>query len=746
MRIPRWAIGSAVLLAGGGGYWYFFMRDPAVSVTSQVVRVTEGSITSSVKTTGKISPVQTSLVSFTRQGTISKLYKNIGDTVTVGDVIAEIDASDAYMDIRNAKISLDNANNSYNKLYSSSTATDKIRAKNTLEESRNALVLLEAQYTDFLTSQKNSMIEAENQIELLEDKYNLAQSDLEYTKKNLDTTSDVSDLERDIASAYISVEEIARFFPGTFTSIKNLTYIDNMSSERYGDLGSKNSYQKTQMEKLTLSISGSFSSFEKGLSLERQKVDHTLDDVLSLLTKSKTLLQDMNTLTSLAVETYEYTPTGIPFSDIEIDEAQAELRTLGSSISTKLTAQNNTYTTLKNYGSDEIETLSNKNSISSKEQTVKSAKNELDKAKRSLEALKTSQNTDKIARQNEVVRAKNSITINEISYNELLKGPEATDLKSAQNSIASANINLEKAYIALKEYQIIAPFDGVINDIPWKVGDATETNEGILVENKNAYEISLTLDQVDIVKIKDGMSAKIVLDAFPNESYTGKVSRVSEVPTETSGVVSYEAVVELSIDRTDIFSKMSVTVEILTTEKNNVLTIPTSAISTEGGKSYVNRAIDREVYARLMALSRSGAMMPPGMSGNTGTFRRGDFGSGGFERPSRTISGERSFSSGTMMSGSSMNTNSGNIRGNSRRNMTQTQNLTTSETIPTEKIEIAIGISSDGKTEVLSGLVIGDVVIISGKSTTTANRSSTTGQNATRTQGVGGFGGGRPPF
>ena len=140
MRIPRWAIGSAVLLAWWWGYWYFFMRDPAVSVTSQVVRVMEWSITSSVKTTGKISPVQTSLVSFTRQGTISKLYKNIGDTVTVGDVIAEIDASDAYMDIRNAKISLDNANNSYNKLYSSSTATDKIRAKNTLEESRNALV------------------------------------------------------------------------------------------------------------------------------------------------------------------------------------------------------------------------------------------------------------------------------------------------------------------------------------------------------------------------------------------------------------------------------------------------------------------------------------------------------------------------------------------------------------------------------------------------------------------------------
>jgi multidrug efflux pump subunit AcrA (membrane-fusion protein) len=748
MRIPRWAVGSAVLLAWWWGYWFFFMRDPVENPTNQVVRVTQGSITSSVKTTGKISPVQTSLVSFTRQGTISKIYKKIGDAVTTWDVIAEIDASDVYMDIRSAKISIDNANNNYNKLFSSSTETERIRAKNTLEESRNALTLLEAEYADFLTSQKNAKIEALNQIELLEDKYNLALSDLEYTKKNLDTTSDISDLERDIASAYISVEEIARFFPTTFTSIKNLTYIDNMTSERYGDLGSKNSYQKTQMEKLTLSLSGSFSSFEKNLSVERQKSDHTLDDVLSLLSKSKTILQDLNTLTSLAVETYEYTPTGIPFSDGEIDEAQAELRTLGSNISTKLTSQNSTYSTLKNYGSDEIETLSNKNSISSKEQTVKSAKNELEKAKRSLDALKTSQNTDTISRQNEIVRAKNNITVNEITYKELEKWPEATDLKSAQNSILSANISLEKAYNGLKEYQIIAPFDGVLNDIPWKIGDATEASEGALVENKNAYEISLTLDQVDIVKIEEGMNAKIVLDAFPSESYTGKVSRISEVPTETAWVVSYEAIVELSIERSDIFSKMSVTVEILTTEKNNILTIPTAAISTEWGKSYVNRAIDREVYARLMALSRSGAMMPPGMGGNTGSFRRGNFWSGGIERPARTVSGESYFSSGNTMSGSSMNTNSGNIRGNTRRNMTQTPNLTTTETIPTEKIEITIGISSEGKTEVLSGLENGDVLVISGKSTSSTNRWSTTtsGQNSTRTPWAGWFWGGRPPF
>lgn len=88
------------------------------------------------------------------------------------------------------------------------------------------------------------------------------------------------------------------------------------------------------------------------------------------------------------------------------------------------------------------------------------------------------------------------------------------------------------------------------------------------------------------------MNAKIVLDAFPTETYTGVVDRVSAVPTETSGVVSYEAIVLLSIPRSDIYTKMSATVEVIITEKNDILVIPTSAIVTENGRSYVEKSIN----------------------------------------------------------------------------------------------------------------------------------------------------------
>lgn len=61
---------------------------------------------------------------------------------------------------------------------------------------------------------------------------------------------------------------------------------------------------------------------------------------------------------------------------------------------------------------------------------------------------------------------KNTIILNRASYQELLDG-SSTDIVSAKNNIRSAEISLEKSKFGLKEYQLYATFDGVINDIPW---------------------------------------------------------------------------------------------------------------------------------------------------------------------------------------------------------------------------------------------------------------------------------------
>lgn len=96
------------------------------------------------------------------------------------------------------------------------------------------------------------------------------------------------------------------------------------------------------------------------------------------------------------------------------------------------------------------------------------------------------------------------------------------------------------------------------------------------------YAIELSLDQIDIVKVKAGMPAKIVLDAFPKETYTGTVESISAVPTVTSGVVSYTAKIVLSIARTDVYSQMSATAEIIIAEKNDIIVVNSSATTSFG--------------------------------------------------------------------------------------------------------------------------------------------------------------------
>ncbi len=157
----------------------------------KVYTVSTGSLTQSIKTTGNISPIQTSTLSFERNGTVKKIFKNEWEFVTEWEVIAETDAEIEHLNISNASLALKNSQNSYNKLFADITESEKARKRNTLKESEDLLINLTSQYEDLLRSQENSRIESDANIKLLWEKLSLAKSEFEYESKNItsDTTS-----------------------------------------------------------------------------------------------------------------------------------------------------------------------------------------------------------------------------------------------------------------------------------------------------------------------------------------------------------------------------------------------------------------------------------------------------------------------------------------------------------------------------------------------------------------------------
>ncbi len=580
-----------IIILGGSYYIYTkFTGTKNTTTRNTIVTVSTWSIRNVVKVTGKVYPVQESNLTFTKQGTITAIYKKIWDAVKAWDLIAELDAKSAKLDLASSKISLSNAQNNLNKLIQWSTETSKIKSANTLDESRSKLFLLEQQYDALVKQQKNNISTSEANIRSLEEKLALAKSDLSYTEQNIDTNTNTNNIERDVANAYSLIESSYQLITPSIKTLSDTLLLESKATTTYWAIGENNPELKLQLEKLYTKVLEEEKTIQSTMTEARGKTT-SLTSMLVWLTEMRTTISDLSSLTALSVSVLRASRTGPELPSDYLDKKIATIESLNSTIASKYSTINSTLAGLKNYGNDSIQDLANKNSIAAKKSSVTNAENDLIKAKIALEELRKTNEINLLSAKQNIELQQNSISLNTASYKDTVNSTN-TDLVSAQNSVKSAQISLEKAWLTLKDYQIYATFDGIIRDIPWTVWDtvtssSSSTAENISITNSGWYEIRVSLDQVDIVKIKTGMMAKISLDAYANSTFTGMVSSVSPTPTESSNVVSYTAKILMpSIDK-EIYSNMSATIQIIVAEKNDVLTIPIRATKSEKWKTYV---------------------------------------------------------------------------------------------------------------------------------------------------------------
>lgn len=590
MRKIVYLLLTAIILSGSYYLYAKFYGAKTTTTRSTTVTVATGSIRNVVKVTGKVYPVQESNLTFTKQGTITAIYKKVWDAVKAGDIVAELDAKSAKLDLANSKIALSNAQNNLNKILQGSSNTSKIRAENTLSESEAKLTLLSQQYDALVKQQQNSITTSEANIKSLEEKLALTKSDLDYTEKNIITNTNTNNIERDVANAYSLIESSYQAINPAIKSISETLLLESKATATYGAIGENTPDLKLQLEKLYTTILDDQKKIETTMSDVRSK-GNSLTNILVWLTEMRTTISDLNSMTALSISVLRGSRTSSDLPSDFLDTKIATMTTLNTSVSWKYTSINSTLASLKNYGNDSIQDLANSNSIATKKAAVNSANNELAKAKIALEESKKTNESNLLSAKQNLESQKNTIALNAASYKDAVTST-STDLISAQNSVKSAQISLEKTQLALRDYQIYATFDGIVRDIPWVVGDtvtssSSSTAENISITNSGGYEIRVSLDQVDIVKIQAGMTAKISLDAYADTSFTGVVSSVSPTPTETSNVVSYTAKILMPTISKEVYSNMSATIQIIIAEKNDVLVIPIRATKSDKGKTYV---------------------------------------------------------------------------------------------------------------------------------------------------------------
>lgn len=457
-----------MIILGGSYYLYTkFYGAKTTTTKSTIVTVSTGSIRSVVKVTGKVYPVQESNLTFTKQGTITAIYKKNGDSVKAGDLIAELDAKSVKLDLANSKISLSNAQNNLNKILGGSSETSKIRAANTLSDSEAKLTLLEQQYETLLSQQNNSINTSEANIKSAEEKLALAKSDLDYTKQNINTTTTTNNIERDVANAYSLIESSYQLLKPSLETLSDKLLLENKTSSTYGAIGENNQELKTKLEELYKRVTDEVKTVETVMTEVRSKTT-SLTDIIVGLNEIQTRMSNLSALTSLSLSVLRASRTGLELTSDFLDDKISAIETLNNSVISKYSSINSTLASLKNYGNDSIQALADKNSIASKNSAVTNTENDLAKAKISLDELRRTNEANLLSAKQNIESQQNAIKLNKASYKDAITSTN-TDLISAQNSVKSAQISLEKSQLTLKDYQIYSTFDGIIRDIPWTV-------------------------------------------------------------------------------------------------------------------------------------------------------------------------------------------------------------------------------------------------------------------------------------
>ncbi len=189
--------------------------------------------------------------------------------------------------------------------------------------------------------------------------------------------------------------------------------------------------------------------------------------------------------------------------------------------------------------------------------------------------------------QNTIIVSSQTISEKTEALKELQAGTDPLDIQSQQLAVTQAQNALLDAEQNLSYYTIRAPFDGVVAQVDVIKGDPASSGSAVvsLITPKQIADI--TLNEVDVSKVKIGQDATLTFDAFPNLTIAGKVAQVDTIGTVSQGVVTYNVEISFDNQNGNIKPGMSVSASIITNAKQNVLLIPGSAIKTQNQKSYV---------------------------------------------------------------------------------------------------------------------------------------------------------------
>ncbi len=162
----------------------------------------------------------------------------------------------------------------------------------------------------------------------------------------------------------------------------------------------------------------------------------------------------------------------------------------------------------------------------------------------------------------------------------------------AQASVDSAQLNLDYC-------NIVSPVDGVVVSRSVDVGQTVAASLQapllfVIANDLTKMQVNASVDEADIGHISRNSDVKFTVDAYPNETFTGKIAEIRLNSQTVQNVVTYSVII--NVDNQDLRLKPGMTANITITvaTKRDALKIPNAALR------YLPSDMSREQEVKLL--------------------------------------------------------------------------------------------------------------------------------------------------
>jgi multidrug efflux pump subunit AcrA (membrane-fusion protein) len=134
---------------------------------------------------------------------------------------------------------------------------------------------------------------------------------------------------------------------------------------------------------------------------------------------------------------------------------------------------------------------------------------------------------------------------------------------------------------------ITAPVDGTITTVSVLEGERVTNGQVVahLTDYKDLQTV-VQVDELDITKIKKKQTVSLTVSAYPDSTFTGKVTEIAAEGTSANGTSTFDVTIHIDQPK-NLKVGMSTEASILTQSKENALYVPVDGVYTNNNEKYV---------------------------------------------------------------------------------------------------------------------------------------------------------------